>query len=141
MEEGNIFSLFVSPHLGEVPHPCRGVPQPGSDGGYPSQVLTRGFPIQVQVCQGYAPKSGPEEDGGAPPAGMGIVLDRVTRARDRVLPGKDGIPLPPVRTKEGALATQWSVCLLRSHRRTFLCIVLRDFPAPQSLNFQLLFSI
>ena len=54
MEEGTVFSLFVSPHLDRGNTPARsgwwgGVPWPGLDGGcgYPGQVWMEGYPGQV----------------------------------------------------------------------------------------------
>ena len=74
--EGNSFSLFVCPHWG-------GVPWPGSDGRYPSQVQMGGIPARskwVNPGQGWGT---PHPEVGYPP-GQGWVP-----------PTRDGISPPP----------------------------------------------
>ena len=128
MREGNSFSLSVHtregtpspshntstgpisflgvPHLHPiilplVPYPFQGLP--GQD--------------RVQVRTGYPPdRSG----WGTPQTGQ----DRgyPGQVRMEVLQGTPhpGMGYPPDKTREGVLATQRAVCLLRSRRRTFL---------------------
>ena len=99
MGRANVFSLCVSSHLGS--HQLGGVPPfPGLDGGLPlprsgqgvSHPADRGTPFPG-LDKGGTPFPG----SGYPPAGV-----------------------PPTRPAQCVLAMRRSVCLLRSHRRTFL---------------------
>ena len=94
-----------------------GVPQPGPDRG----LALDGGVLPSNLGQGGPPSLGggtiPGQDGGTPlsKAGWGYPL----------IQGWMGYPLagmgyPPYRTTDGVLDTPWSVCLLRSRRRTSL---------------------
>ena len=96
-----------------------------SHGGYP---ITHLHPIILPLVpcpfQGYLSDWSQVPSWGDTP-GWGTPL-----ARDGVPPTGQawGTPPPPDRTAEGVLSMQRAVCLLRSRRRTFLCLlVLKTF--------------
>ena len=83
----------------------------------------------------YLPPRSDREDGGGVPQGtyppdQGTYPPSLTRSgvgegypKVSTPPNKVPSPPPPDRTAYGVLDTPRSVCLLRSRRRTFLCIV------------------
>ena len=89
-------------------------------GGYPSQVQTGGYPSQVQVggtparCWGVPHLGYPLSD-----LAGGILCQGVPHLGYPPQPGPT-VPVGAPRLTDGVLDTPWSVCLLRSHRRTFL---------------------
>ena len=120
----------VCSHLG-------GIPRPGPDGGYPSQVrwggvphlgyplsdLARGYP-SGEVPQGVGTPVGGYPTSDTPPpsdlAGGGIPVEGTPPQVPPVRPGRGGGYPTSYRITDGVLDTPWSVCLLRSRRRTFL---------------------
>ena len=99
--EGDIFSLFVSSHLGRgrgVPRPGQdsGVPHPGQDGGgYPIQVRMGGYPSHVRMGGGYSSQvriGVPQLRKGYPHTKMGYPLPGQDGG---CTPARDGVPPPP----------------------------------------------
>ena len=143
--EGTLCSPWGYPHpsrLGGIPSFLTGYPhlldQGGtpfqSQQGYPHPVPTVGYPIwqtrgyPIWLTRGYPILLGDT-------LGYPLGLDGVPLGKDwmvyphqdwmgYLLYGLDGVPLPlslsRVWTTEQALAMWWAVCLLCSHRRTFL---------------------
>ena len=110
-----IFSLCVSVHT-------RGVPQPGPEGGgTPIQPWTGGTPSSLGwgLPSSSLGRGGPHLDEGTPCPEMGVPPIQGWMGVPPVWTWTgDGVPPPPIRTTEGVLAVQQSVCLLRSCRRT-----------------------
>ena len=133
--EGNSFTLFVSPHLGEggYPYPImlcnithnamgqtpgRGT-LPGPGGGIPCQ-----FQPAVPCWWGTLPGGtllGRYLPGGVPYQGVPCQGGtQVGYPRPVTPPSQVRMGGYPLRTTEGVLTTRRAVCLLRSRRRTFL---------------------
>ena len=108
-------------------------PHPGQDEGVPQGTypLSRSASVQVRMGRGVYPKvpTPPSRSGWGYPkvpipsrSGQEEGVPQGTYPPIQVKMG-EGVPqrtYPRNRTSYGLLDTLWSVCLLRSHRRTFL---------------------